>query len=499
MRCDLGWGARVLGDDPVRRCGNPQRRRSWIRNLRTASLESGCGVCDRCPLDETVTTMRRLPLILLLLSGFAAMPAPAAEDVLALTRADLARLESLAPGVTLELDGFPDGRGGSVTLHVEPMRVRAGGARTLVVDARGERELAPDRRRHLLGRSADGRLRAALWFGPGFTAAGGVGTGAGGETFVLEIRRDANGATLRARPAEESLPAGVVPRIADGDDALPSGRPLPDALAVSLAPAIPAGAPRIATLAIDTDNEFMSERFSNNTTAASAWIDDLIATMNVMYVSDLGVRLQRGTTILRTTADPYVQTGSPAGSAHLNEFGGYWQANHGNVPRSFAMLLSGKASSPNSSSGIAWVNSYCEYQSQGGSYSVNQVFRNPQIPVIYSALLVAHELGHNFGAHHTHCTNVATGGAPTGTNTIDRCHSGESGCYSGATSCPAPGGDTAGTIMSYCHNRGCGPDDQNLLQFHPTHVAALSVLVAQNTPSCLVVGSDVIFADGFED
>lgn len=471
-----------------------------MRILRTASLQSGCVVCDRCPLDATVTTpMRHLPPILLLLAcGVAAMPAPAADDVLAIGRAELTRLEALSPGESAAIEGFPDGRGSTTTVHFEPMRVRAGDARTLVVDERGERELAPDRRRHLLGRSEDGRMRAALWFGPGFTDAGGVGIGAGGETFVVMLHREGDRALLSARPAEDSLPAGVVPRIADGDDALPSGRPMPGPLAVSLAPETPAGASRIATLAVDTDNELMSERFSNNTAAASAWIDDLIATMNLMYVSDIGVRLQRGTTILRTTTDPYVQTGSPASSTHLNEFGGYWQANYGQVPRSFAMLLSGKASTPNSSSGIAWVNSYCEVQSQGGSYSVNQVFRNPQIPVIYSALLVAHELGHNFGAQHTHCTNVATGGAPTGANTIDRCYSGESGCYSGATSCPAPGGDTAGTIMSYCHNRGCGPDDQNLLQFHPTHVAALSVLVAQNTPSCLVVGGEVIFVDGFE-
>ena len=48
------------------------------------------------------------------------------------------------------------------------------------------------------------------------------------------------------------------------------------------------------------------------------------------------------------------------------------------TPRSFAMLLSGKSSSGNSASGIAWIDAYCETQSQGGSYSVNQVFTNPQ-------------------------------------------------------------------------------------------------------------------------
>lgn len=440
--------------------------------------------------------MQRLLFLLLCL---AATPAFAAGDSLVLGRADLARLEALAPGDALSLDGFPDGHGGTATLRFERMRIRADGARTVVVDARGEHELAAAPRSHLFGRSADGRVHASLWFDAGFANAGGVGMSANGGAFAIGAERGSAGAILRARPVEDTLPAGVVPRIVGGDDGLPSGHPLPDALAIALAPGVPSGAPRIATLAVDTDNELMSERFSNNATAASQWIDDLIATMNVMYVADLGVQLQRGTTFLRTTPDPYSQAGSPADTPHLTEFGNYWQASYGNVPRSFAMLLSGKADSPNSASGIAWLNSYCEYQSQSGSYSVNQVFTNPQAGVFYSALIVAHELGHNFGAHHTHCTNAATGGAPTGTNTIDQCRSGESGCYSGAQTCPASGpGAPAGTIMSYCNQIQCGPTGQNVLQFHPTHIDVLSVLVAQNTPSCLVVGSDTIFEDGFE-
>jgi hypothetical protein len=437
--------------------------------------------------------------LLFVLSCLAAAPAFAAGDSLVLGHADLARLEALTAGDALSLGGFPDGHGGTATLRFERMRIRAEGARTVVIDAQGERELAAAPRSHLFGRSADGRVRASLWFEPGFTRVGGIGMSANGGAFAIDAERGTRGAVLRARPVEDALPAGVVPRIDSGDDSVPSGRPWPDALTLALAPGVPTGAPRIASLAIDTDNELMTERFSNNPAAASQWIDDLIATMNVMYIDDLGVQLQRGTTFLRTTPDPYSQTGSPAANAHLTEFGSYWQANHGNVPRSFAMLLSGKADNPNSASGIAWLNSYCEYQSQNGSYSVNQVFTNPQAGVFYSALIVAHELGHNFGAYHTHCTNVATGSAPTGTNTIDQCQSGESGCYAGATSCPNSGpGAPAGTIMSYCNNRGCGDDDQNVLQFHPTHIGVLSALVAQNTPSCLMTGGDTIFEDGFE-
>ena len=143
---------------------------------------------------------------------------------------------------------------------------------------------------------------------------------------------------------------------------------------------------RDALVAVDTDNEFMSERFSNNTCAAANWIADLFATMNVMYERDLNVTLEEGTTILRTTTDPYSANDTPADGTDLDEFGTYWQTHYGAMSRSFAMLLSGKSSSGNSASGIAWIDAYCQTQSQGGSYSVNQIFTNPQIDVSLSAL-----------------------------------------------------------------------------------------------------------------
>jgi hypothetical protein len=243
----------------------------------------------------------------------------------------------------------------------------------------------------------------------------------------------------------------------------------------------------------------MSERFGNDTGDAADWIADLFGVMNAMYQDDLGVLLQQGTVYLRTAPDPYTLNGSPASNAQLSEFGNYWQANYGGVSRDFAMLLSGKSANENSSSGIAWLNAYCETQSQGGSYSVNQIFNNPQIDVAFSARIVGHELGHNFGAYHTHCTNAANGGAPTGTNTIDRCYSAEPGCYTGPVSCPASGpGNPLGTVMSYCNTSNGANCGQNVLAFHPTHIGVLSALIAQNTPSCLSPSVDLIFANGFD-
>jgi hypothetical protein len=450
-------------------------------------------LCNRPALASGFAAMQRLLLsAVLTAASTGAAAAPALLD-----RAQIDRLENLAVGARIALDDFPDGSGGTTKLTFERVDVRAPGARLIVADANGEREIPATKRVELIGKDVSGTVRVSLAFDPGVANVSGVGiTGSG--TFVVTAERTAGGLRLKAVKVESTYPSGVMPQILPTDDGLPSGRPDPSALEIALAGRAPAGTLRYATVAVDTDNEFMSERFSNNTTAAASWIADLFATMNVMYERDLDVMLQQGTTILRTTTDPYTQNATPADSADLNEFGTYWQTHYAATPRAFAMLLSGKSSSGNSASGIAWIDAYCQTQSQGGSYSVNQVFTNAQINVSLSALIVGHELGHNFGAWHTHCTNAATGGAPTGTNTIDKCYN-EPQCYQGATSCPASGpGAPAGTIMSYCNIMQCGQTGQNVLQFHPTQVNTLNALIAQNTPSCLATTGDEIFGDGFE-
>ena len=441
--------------------------------------------------------MRRLILcVVLVLSAGSAAAAPALLD-----RAKLERMDKLAVGASLTLDRFPDGFGGESSIRFERIDVYAPGARLYVVDSAGRHEIPRSKRVEWIGANAAGSVRVSLAFNPGVANLSGVGTSPAG-TFVVSAQRSAGGLRLRAVPVEATYPAGVVPQVLGGNDARPSGRPFPDALTLALSGEEPAGTLRRAIVAVDTDNEFMSRRFSNNTTAATAWIADLFATMNVMYQRDLDVVLTQGTTMLRTATDPYTQSNSPADGADLDEFGDYWQAHYNNVQRAFAILLSGKSSSGNSASGIAWLNAYCENQSNGGSYSVNQIFTNSGIDVSLSASIVGHELGHNFGANHTHCTDINNGNEPVATNTIDQCYNGEagSGCYAGAVSCPTSGpGHPLGTIMSYCHaggthGAGCG---QDVMQFHPTQVTALSALIAQHTGSCLNVVTDLIFRNGF--
>lgn len=438
-----------------------------------------------------------------LFCAFLSTSALAASGSVVIDSAGLSRLAEAKLGTPVRLVEFPAGPGIVSSITLQRFDVYAPDARIFVIDADGKHEIPRSSRLHFRGYSEDGSTRLGLSFDPDSnTPPYGAGSGPHG-VFELRSERVGDGWRIRAISAEESLPAGVKPEFLANEDSLPSPYASSGVLDHLLGGQTTQAALRNAAVAVDTDTTFMSKRFSGNTAQATAWIADLFAQMNVMYHRDLDVNLQQGTTFLRTASDPYANTASPANSAALDEFGNYWSANYssggGSVTRAFAMLLSGNSSQQNSASGIAWVDSYCRTPGYGGSYSVNQIFTNPALAVSYSASIVGHELGHNFGASHTHCTNASSGTYPTGTNTIDQCSTSGTGCYSGAKSCPSTGpGAPQGTVMSYCNQLNSGACGQNAQIFHPTHVTALRARVAANTPSCLTLNNDVIFANGFD-
>src|SRR2546426_8898834 len=100
-------------------------------------------------------------------------------------------------------------------------------------------------------------------------------------------------------------------------------------------------------------------------------------------------------------------------------------------PRTVVHFVSGKSVQ----GGVAYIDVLCN-ASYG--YGVSQVYGSfdlSQPSQIWDALVLTHELGHNFGTPHTHCYSPP----------LDKCFSGEAGCYSG------PVVASRGTIMSYCH------------------------------------------------
>ncbi len=437
----------------------------------------------------------------------------------AIDRPTLKKLASLKTGEEQRIAQFPVGGSTITAVRLRPTQIYSDDAKIIVVSAKGTQELPRSRRIFLQGMTEDGTSRIAVSLDSDGTFADGAGTAPDG-SFVLIGKSDASGSlTLTAQSVESALPPGFNFNFKCGNEeiSLTSSAPTDVASqlqraidASSTAPAATTATLRYATVAIDTDSLFMSRLFSNNTTSATNWIASMFNTMNTMYEPNLQVHLEQGTTILRTSSsnDPY--TGFSIGSADstkLNFFGNFWKTNEASVQRSFATLLSGViASTPNScsASGIAWIDAYCNKgQVQGaqtfGSYSVNEVCTSIGIDPngTFNARLVGHELGHNFGADHTHCTSATDGSSPVATNTIDQCYNGESGrgCYAGTQICPAGG---KGTIMSYC-NIGACTGTQNLLQFASVQINdVLLPEVAANTPSCLSTTADEIFANGFE-
>lgn len=215
-------------------------------------------------------------------------------------------------------------------------------------------------------------------------------------------------------------------------------------------------------LAIETDFQ-LYQKF-NSAPALIDYVTQLVAAVSSQYLEDVQTVLSIAYLGVYTNAgDPWTSQDSGGNaSALLNEFVAAWAPNHWPAAANLAHFISGA----NLGGGVAYVNTLCN-QSFGfgvsGNISGNIDWNGwSGVPshLTWDFVVVAHELGHNFGSNHTHSY------CPP----LDRC---STNC-TGSTSC------TQGTIMSYCHT--CGGMDNIDLEFHP--VTANIMRQAVNS-SCL--------------
>lgn len=422
--------------------------------------------------------------------------------------------------VSVEPFTFASGKTFSERLHFKRIDVYAPSARILVASAEGWREAPRSAAKVFVTDATLTASRAYLVVEPdGRRFSGGVLGSDGDYRIVGTLEKGAALTVMESKRVGEGTEpfqcgGSTVPQHPDGLVAQPALN------AASLASA-KGSATHAAVVAVDTDNEFMGLRFADNVTTATAYLVNLFAGLNVIYERDLAVQLQQGDVLLRVSsvADPYSAPGTST-SAQLQEFSEHWRVNQQSRQRAFAMLLSGKSPSDCGIGGVAWVlngefgsftalqqppdgfedRNYCNAKGarlSGGTqtfghFSVSQVFKGAcgsGSDASNDLSLIGHELGHNFGAQHTHCT-ASNGSNPfnsVATGTIDTCYNGEagSGCYSGPVSCPneAPLFVGQGSLMSYCNfgppnGANCGQDV--VQRFHPTHEAFLDTRVATN-------------------
>ncbi len=450
--------------------------------------------------------MRAFRILVLGLSliGGVASAAPQAADVPQLSTTARDALLHLAPGDSLPIGGLPLDVGVTGSLRLRRLDIYDAQAKVFVVDASGAREVPRSTWLHFVSQAVtDDTPRLALSLAPDGRIVDGLLLDSNGQRHsIVEQRVDGRWQMVLTDVGQRERELGVrEPDLAAGPDVLVVPPELLEPDPVGVPPKQIAGtASRQAVLAIDTDNEFMLNKFGNNTTNATNYLASLITQMNVIYERDLDLTLVQGTTFLRvsTMADPYSAADI---SSQLDEFSEYWRVNHNPINRAFALQLSGKSASPNSSSGIAWLltsGNLCTSKGtvfSGGTfghYGVNRVFLFAGATAANDVLVTSHELAHIFGANHTHCTDATTGAQPVGSNTIDTCVAIEAafGCYGGAVACPAPTTingvpNVRGTLMSYCHFSQAPPGCTTSGVFAPRHEATLEVRIASNFPGCI--------------
>ncbi|MFL6262025.1 MAG: M12 family metallo-peptidase [Thermoanaerobaculia bacterium] len=423
----------------------------------------------------------RLSLKLILVGGALALataPAGAAGLPRVQSRDFAAAAPGMAAGTRLRLEGVEVADTGEATaFDLERFEVFARDAKITIHGDRGDRVLSAPANayfrgtlagkpgsRVFLARLADGRTQGMVsepgketyLIGGDLSTSGEAKALGGGPLVMLRV----DPVLLKSSRAADTTTCG--------NASLPvgPGNQMPDFAAIAPSQALPAEKAAAATtalytarVAIETDYEFF--QIFNDATAATNYVANLVGFASTVYAAELNTALVvQSLSLWQTSNDPWTQRNT---LCSLLEFGKYWNQNKTGVSRTIAHFLSGKLSG----GGISWVGALCrktfttgytscpelgaETTPWGGDYGyTGNLFgefnvNNPV--VVWDSYSFAHEVGHNFGSKHSHCYNNVGGSSEP----IDKCFSGESGCYSGAISLPGPASQGSGTIMSYCH------------------------------------------------
>jgi len=387
-----------------------------------------------CGWADALATAPRIPTPLLVTDA----PQPGYATPLALDGVTYARLSQERQVV---VTGFPLDEATRVDLVLERFEVFSPDARIVMASANGEVEMPrPDV--VLLGGEVVGEPGSMVFLGLSPHGTNGVIQSSAGR-YIISSGRFGTGASTVIYNLD-TLPEGAIDfqGFECGLDQLVGFEPL-DPGAGGVAGAFPLECAEAALLAVETDWEFTNDLFEGNTAASAAYASELIAAVSEIYLRDVGVTLLINN--LRIWADANDLWTEPNAIDQLYEFRDYYNANEQGIARHTAHFLSGRSLS--GAGGVAFLPGLCQGSwayglsgHLGGSFPYPLEDNHPQN---WDIVVVAHELGHNFGAPHTHSMNPP----------VDEC------AYGGCANADQ------GTIMSYCHT--CDGGIANMvLRFH---------------------------------
>lgn len=146
-------------------------------------------------------------------------------------------------------------------------------------------------------------------------------------------------------------------------------------------------------IAVEVDYDFYLQNDAS-IQETTADVEALLVAVNEIYERDLGIHLELSALVIRTTTYPY---DSPPYTAFelLSQFRAEWQANHTDIHRDLAHLLTGQVLQGDHG-GYAFGRNVCSYES---GFCVAQSFPLQGISP-YRIYGTSHEVGHVLGASH---------------------------------------------------------------------------------------------------
>lgn len=204
----------------------------------------------------------------------------------------------------------------------------------------------------------------------------------------------------------------------------------------------------------DIGNDIVRDKGGSQ--AASRFIQSVFNQVAILYDNE-NVEIKLSGIRAWTTSTPFSNT--------LNSYRDYRVSNgfNGDLAHFVTYDFSG---------GLAWVNGVCRTRNSYGVSGIRSSYEN--VPrYSWTVAVIAHELGHNFGSHHTH--RCIWNGNDTA---ID-------GCYETTGNCARPGiPSDGGTIMSYCHLTSVGKNLSKGFGDQPGDVIRSTINNASCIDSC---------------